>query len=324
MKKFCNTICALASLVALSGFSAEAQTLEKIKYGDFSTSVKRIIKESSIIGGKTKTIYAIGPETTIEGAKAYTNLGGSPWATSNVYARVMGINKVSCSVFPDKRPDGNACVKLTTLMENVQAIGLINMNVLVSGSIFLGKVAEPITSSKGPYSKMEMGIPYTKRPKFLSYDYRVEVPEGQPVIYSSGFGRKKTLTGQKDNCEVYVILQRRWEDADGTLHAARVGTGRERFAKSSNGWVNGHQLTIHYGDITKESFYQPWMGLINGEKAYYAYNSKGKLVPVQEEKWDAANAVPTHVLVMASAGCGTAYTGTPGMTLWVDNFAFGF
>ena len=29
-----------------------------------------------------------------------------------------------------------------------------------------------------------------------------------------------------------------------------------------------------------------------------------------------------HVLVMLSSGCGTAYTGTVGMTLWVDNVAF--
>ena len=43
-----------------------------------------------------------------------------------------------------------------------------------------------------------------------------------------------------------------------------------------------------------------------------------------EEAWDDANATPTHVLVMASSGCGVAYTGTVGMVLWVDNMAWGF
>ena len=43
------------------------------------------------------------------------------------------------------------------------------------------------------------------------------------------------------------------------------------------------------------------------------------MVPVHEEGWDDANATPTHMLVMASSGCGTAYIGTPGMALWIDN-----
>ena len=64
--------------------------------------------------------------------------------------------------------------------------------------------------------------------------------------------------------------------------------------------------------------------MLNGEVVYYARNSKGKMVKVIEEKWDDANATPTHVLVMASSGCGTAYTGTVGMTLWIDNVAFGY
>ena len=62
------------------------------------------------------------------------------------------------------------------------------------------------------------------------------------------------------------------------------------------------------------------MGLISKKNSYYARNSKGKLVPVIEEGWDNANATPTHMMVMASSGCGVAYTGMVGMTLWVDNF----
>ena len=103
-----------------------------------------------------------------------------------------------------------------------------------------------------------------------------------------------------------------------------MGTARERFGKSTSGWVNGHKMTIHYGDITKTSYYKPYMALLNGEVVYYARNSKGKMVKVIEEAWDDANATPTHVLVMASSGCGVAYTGTVGMVLWVDNMAWGF
>lgn len=54
-----------------------------------------------------------------------------------------------------------------------------------------------------------------------------------------------------------------------------------RYTKST-GWINGHELKIHYGDITKQSWYKSWMGLLSGDKAPYAKNSKGKLVQVEE------------------------------------------
>lgn len=315
------TLLALAALMAagMQSFTASAQRVQKINFGNFEQWVTRNIKESSVIGGATKTIYAIGPTKTINGNIAYSNQGGSPWATCNVYAKVMGVVKTSNAVFPDSHGSGR-CAKLTTLLEHVKALGIINMDVLVSGSIFLGHMFEPISSTKNPYSKMEMGIKFTSRPRYLQFDYRMLAPGGKR-IYSSGFGSKKTLSG-RDYAEVYILLQRRWEDAKGNLHAARVGTGRERFGTTTSGWVNNHRIAVWYGDITKHAGYKSWMGLIPKAKSYYARNSKGKMVPVVEEKWDDANATPTHVLVMASSGCGTAYEGTVGMTLWVDNFAF--
>ena len=311
----------LSLLFLISGTQASALTLEKIKYGDFSNWVTRHISESSAIGGKKKTIYAIGPTTTINGNKAYSNMGGSPWATSNVYAKVMGISKATNSVEP-AMVNGNKMAKLTTKIEEVKVLKMIDMEVMVTGTLFLGKVREPISSTSSPYSKMEMGMPYTKRPKALVYDLKVDMPNVNTRIKASGTGAKKTLQG-RDQAEVYVLLQKRWEDAKGNIHALRVGTGRERFNKSIP-LTKGHQLTIHYGDITGQSFYKSYMGLLNGKKDYYAYTSEGNLVPVQEEGWAPANATPTHVLVMASTTCGEAFVGTVGITMYVDNFAFGF
>ena len=312
-------IALIIAIMAIAATGMKAEKLEPIKFGDFENWVTRVIKESGVIGGNTQKVYEIAPSTTINGAKAYSNMGGSQWATSNVYAKVMGVVKTSNAVFPDKHGAGR-CAKLTTLLEHVKAAGIVNMDVLVSGTIFLGKILEPVSSTKNPYSKMEMGIPYTKTPKFLQFDYRLVAPAGAP-IYSSGFGSKKTLSG-RDNAEVFVILQHRWEDSKGNIHAERVGTGRERFGKTTMGWVNKHRIPIWYGDIRKHAGYKPYMGLISKEKSYYARNKKGKMVPVVEEKWAAAGTKPTHVMVMLSSGCGTAYTGTVGMTLWVDNVAF--
>ena len=311
----------LAFPLAATVLSATALRLEPIKYADMENWVTRNITESKLIGGNGKTIYEIAPKATIDGNKPYTNAGGSPWANSNVYAKVCGVVKGSATVFPAQR-GGSTVAKCEAKMEHVKALGIVNMDVMVAGTIFLGQLYEPVTSTTGAFSKMEMGIPYSKRPKALVYDYEVVMPKDNTRTKSTGFSKQKTLEG-RDNAEVYVLLQRRWEDEKGNLYAKRVGTGRERYAKSIP-WTRQHELPIHYGDITKESFYKPWMGLLDGEKAYYAKNSKGKLVPVHEVGWDAPDATPTHVLMMASSTCGEAFIGTEGLTLYIDNIAFGF
>lgn len=318
MKKTILTYILLLSSI----LSVTAQKTEAIPYGNMNSWVTRNIKESAIIGGETKQVYAIGPDEIIDGDEPYVPKGGSPWASSNVLAKVVGITKVSNTVYPDTRADGGKCAKMTTIMENCKAIGLINIDVLVSGSIFLGQMLEPIKSTSNPYSKLEMGIPFTKRPVALVFDYRLVIPDSD-MVYSSGFGKKSVVKG-RDKAEVFIYLQRRWEDCEGNIHAHRVGTARELFDKSSDGWVNGYRLKVNYGNITGEPYYTQRMALISKDNSYYARNSKGKIVPVIEEGWDNADATPTHLLVMFSAGSNGAYTGTPGTTLWVDNVALAY
>lgn len=294
-----------------------SQTVDPIRYGNMDNWVTRHIHESSIIGGSDKTIYEIAPTTTIEGNKPYVNMGGSPWATSNVYAKVSGITKTSNAVYPYERTPGNRAARLATQLEHVKVLGLINMDVMVAGSMFLGKMIEPITSTKHPYTKMEMGTPYTGRPKALVFDYKVDMPATDSRLKSTGFGSKKTLPGH-DHGVVFVFLQRRWEDAEGNIHAKRVGTGGRLFSKTEP-WTNGYQLPIHYGNISGSDKFMPFMDLRNGDMAYYAKNSKGKMVPVNEFGWDDPSATPTHIVVMFSAGSGEPYIGTEGLTLYIDN-----
>ncbi|MDE6197510.1 MAG: PCMD domain-containing protein [Muribaculaceae bacterium] len=308
-------IAAILSLSAMTGISA--QRVEMLPFGDFNSWITRNIKESRVLGGQEKQCYAIGPNATINGDRPYVNSGGSPWASSNVMAKVMGVTKVSNAVFPDERSAGNRCAKLTTMMEVCKALGIVDIDVLVAGTVFLGKMLEPIKSTSDPYSKMEVGIPFSKRPKALRYDYKLYIPAGN-MIYSSGFGKTKTVPG-KDKAEVIIYLQRRWEDADGNIMAKRVGTGRELLGRSTSGWINDHRLKVRYGDITAQPGYKSGMGLIPEGKSYYARNSHGKMVPVREVGWESADATPTHLVVMFSSGSGEPYTGTPGTTLWIDN-----
>lgn len=320
MTSMIKGILAFGILILAGGTESEALTLEKIKYGDFSQWVTRSITESKLIGGATKRVYAVGPTRTLNGNIPYKQVD-SPWASSNVYAKVSGIVKASNTVSPAVI-NGNKVAKLETKMEHVKALGIINLDVMVTGTLFIGRLVEPVSSTSDPYSKMEMGMKYNKRPKALVFDFAVDMPNVNTRVKSTGLGRKKTLQG-RDQAEVYVLLQKRWEDKEGNIYAQRVGTGRERYNKSIP-WTQGHQLPIHYGDITGQPFYKPWMGLLNGDKAYHAYNSKGKLVPVREVGWAPESTVPTHALVMASTTCGEAFIGTEGLTMYIDNIAFGF
>lgn len=307
---------------AVTALSAAAE-IKPLPFGNMNQWVTRNIKESRLIGGNTKQVYEIGPTQTIDGAKPYTNLGGSPWANSNVYAKVAGVVKTSNSVFPGDHPGSGKCARLTTRLEECKVLGLVNIEVLVSGSIFLGQMYEPIANTSSPYSKFEMGIPFTysKRPKALVLDLKVIDPQSN-VITRATTGSKSTKPG-KDSADIFIYLQKRWEDADGKIHAQRVGTGRKRFTGNRD-WQPGYRIPITYGDASAQPGYKSYMKLLNGNSAYYAKNSKGKLVPVQEEGWAAADEMPTHMIVMCSAGSGVAYEGQLGMELWVDNIGLEF
>lgn len=286
-----------------------------INYGDMDHWLDRQIKESGIIGGETKHVWAIGPTMTIEGDEAYTNKGGSPWASSNVMAKVAGITKTNTSVFPEKRGDGY-CARLETRMEKVKVLGLINMEVLAAGSIFLGNVHEPIKGTKNPQKMLNSGIPFTKKPKALMFDYKVQMSPRLNRIKSTGFGGKDEIPG-RDLHEVNLFLQRRWEDANGNIFAERIGTMVVRFSEDCD-WQNGATFTILYGDITHDPAYDESMMGLNST-IRYGVNSEGESVPIQEVGWGDPDDTPTHIQLQFTASHGGAYIGSPGNILWVDN-----
>lgn len=289
---------------------------ELIKYGNFDSWITRSIKESVLVGGKTQTLYEIGPKGTFDGARAYTNQGGSPWANSNVYAKVYGIVKTNLSVFPDSHRDGQ-CAKLCTNIVSCKAIGVVNISVLASGSIFLGSLTEPITSSNDPMSKMNAGIPFTKKPKALKFDYKYYTPGGER-IRETGFSRRQTVGG-KDMGHCVLLLQKRWEEVDGSIHALRIGTMQHYFVQNTPDWKEDQVFSIHYGDISHESFFKKEMNLMSGSNAFHALNSKGVSVPIQEDGWAEPDETPTHIILKFDSSSGGAYVGTIGNTLWLDN-----
>ena len=142
---------------------------------------------------------------------------------------------------------------------------------------------------------------------------------GCAIIRGNGFSKLKTIGG-RDHAEVAIILQKRWEDEQGNVHALRVGTGIERITSDAPDWVNGHRIPVHYGDISGESWYKDYMKLLNGTPMdLHCINSKGKNVKIVEEGWANENETPNVLIIRFLASCGEAFYGGVGNTLWIDN-----
>ncbi|MFV0587428.1 PCMD domain-containing protein [Bacteroides reticulotermitis] len=289
--------------------------VELLPFGDMDQWVDRQIKESGIIGGNTKNVYAIGPTAVIKGDKVYKNMGGSPWATSNVMAKVAGVTKTNTSVFPEKRGDGY-CARLDTRMESVKVLGVVNITVLAAGSVFTGSVHEPIKGTKNPQKILQSGIPFTRHPVALQFDYKVKMSERENRIRATGFGKITEVSGKDYPC-VVLLLQKRWEDAEGNVYAKRIGTMVNYFYHTAD-WKNNTTHEIMYGDISKRTEYKAHMMRLQVTENY-TVNSKGESVPIREVAWGDAGEEPTHLFLQFTSSHGGAYIGSPGNSLWIDN-----
>ena len=312
---FLAIACMPLSVVLADGDGVTSENVVPFAYGDMDNWIVREIHESGIIGGNTKWLYELGPSDTIVGNTAFRNMGGSPWATSNVMAKVAGVVKTNTSVFPEKRGDG-MCARMETRYESVKVFGLVDIEVIAAGSVFVGTVHEPIKGTKNPQAMLQSGVPFSKKPKALRFDYKVKAAPEKNRVRSTGFSRKSTVAGQ-DSLAVILLLQKRWEDAEGNVYSKRVGTMVQRYTESTPDWVNDATYPILYGNITSKPEYKPYMRIQVEER--YTLNSKGKSVPIQEVGWAEPGEAPTHMVLQFTSSHGGAYIGSPGNTFWIDN-----
>ena len=286
-------------------------------YGTFDRWSVREIKESGIIGGKTAILYEFcGDGDTIRTKEPFTAPEGYLWRTNNVLAVVAGVTKTNNTVFPEERGDGY-CARLETHIESVKVFGLINMDVTCQGAMFIGALEEPIRDTKAPMAKVLYGVPFDGRPEALVFDYKAEV--GHEVVRGTGFSPLKNM-GYPDYPVVYMVLQKRWEDENGEVHALRVGSSIMQIEENVPEWVNGFRMEIAYGDITGEPFYRDYMGLKNDpETAFWCVNSRGKKSMVHEEGWADASTQPDYLILTFLASTEPAFYGGVGNILWIDN-----
>ena len=299
---------------------AQGDVVRRINaFGTFDRWCVREIKESFLIGGATRYLYEFygTPSDTLRTGKTpFRAPEDYLWRTNNVLAIVAGVVKTNNTVFPEKRGQGY-CARIETHIEEVKALGVIDMDVTCQGALLIGALPEPIRDTKSPMAKVLYGIPFTGSPKALKMDYKADV--GHEVIRGTGFSKLKPM-GIRDSAEITVILQKRWEDEFGNVHALRVGTGIERISHDIPDWINGHEIPICYGDITGQHFYEPYMGLkTDPETAYHTLNSRGENVVVQEDGWAAPGTEPNFIMIHFISSCGKAFYGGVGNTLWIDN-----
>jgi hypothetical protein len=299
-----NKIFTIVLLAASLSLHAK-ERVELVPFGNFESWTVRYIKESALIGGKTKTLYMIGPTDTIRSKKPFIPSDKTPWGSSNAHARALGIEKVSLSVRPEKRGDGWCC-RMENVLEIVTAIG-IDLKALAAGSIYTGRLLDPVGLKQGsdPISGIDMGVPFKGRPKALMLDFKAYIqPTGQ-VVFADAGTRVKKVPGH-DEGQITVLLQHRWEK-DGHIYSYRVGTAHERISRTTSSWVNDHRVPIHYAPF----------GAIT-DHPIKAKNSKGAMVDVEELDFR-SELEPTHIVILVGAGSMKAFTGCPGNIVWCDN-----
>ncbi len=286
----------------------------QLNYSSLDFWYSRKLKESTFLSGKTIDLYGVG---IVDSNADLTDMRikdpASPWGTTNVYAKMV-LDVGNTRVFPEKRGAGY-CSRLETKIRKDNIAGF-NVEVLLSGTLFLGELLEPVHSMKDPKKNVSQGIPFTGKPNAVKFDYK----------YNAGKSRVKATTNVTpvsgaDKAEFCVILQKRWEDNNGNVFATRIGGARQFYSGVQTSWVNGAVYPVVYGDVTHLPEYDPkTMGLIPSVGEVYVKNSKGKLVKLVETGWGKPEDSPTHmILYFTSSYEGVEYTGSTDSVFWVDN-----
>jgi hypothetical protein len=283
-------------LLLVSGSVCGKERVELVPFGDFEHWTGQQIKESALIGGKTKTLYKIG----------------GPWSSSNAHARALGVDKVSVSVTPEKRGDGTCC-RMESTLEVVKALG-IDFKALATGSIYTGKLQEIVgmKQSSDPNSAIDMGVPFTGRPSALILDYKALI-RNNPAVYAPARTKVREVEG-RDHGHITLILQHRWEE-NGHVYAYRVGTAVQSINQTTD-WCNDFRLPVLYGkagETAKEL----------SANRHKTHNSQGKMVCIEEVGFR-EDATPTHLILQISAGSMLPFTGCPGNVVWCDNIRLAY
>ncbi len=289
----------------------------QLNYSSMDFWYARNLVESKLLSGDTIHLFEVGlVDTVSDSYNLKLKDPNSPWGTSNVFTKMM-FDIGNTRVFPEKRGNGYCC-RLETKIRSDNLIGF-KVDVLLSGTLFLGELIEPVHGIKDPIKNVSQGIPFNLKPKAVKFDYKYQV--GKTRIKAAN---NISEAEGEDKAEFCVILQKRMEDKDGNVFATRIGGAREFYSDSQIEWVNGATYPVFYGDASKLEQYDPnTMGLIPSVGKVYVKNSKGKMMQMTETGWGNPEDVPTHmILYFTSSYQGIEYIGSTESVFWVDNIEF--
>jgi hypothetical protein len=286
----------------------------QLNYSSLDFWYSRKVKESILLSGNTIDLFGVGMvdaasdfyDTTLRDVR-------SPWCTSNIYSKMV-LDLGNTRVIPEKRGTGSCC-RLETAIRKDNIAGL-KIEVLIAGTLFLGEMIEPVRSLKDPIKNVNQGIPFTKKPKAIKFDYKYTVGNLRVKAVYSIDPAEGT-----DKSEFCLILQKRWEDKNGNVFATRIGGARHFFIGTVSQWINGAVFPVSYGDVTHLPEYDSkTMGLIPGTGEVFVKNSQNNMVPLIETGWGKSDDIPTHlILYFTSSYEGVQYIGSPESKFWVDN-----
>jgi len=289
----------------------------QLNYSSLDNWYARKVKESFLLSGKTIDLFGVGK---VDAGSDFYNIRlkdpKSPWGTTNIYSKMV-LDVGNNRVYPEKRGTGYCC-RLETGIRKDNIAGL-KVEVLIAGTLFVGDLIEPVRGLKDPLKNVSQGIPFTKKPKAVKFDYKYRVgTQRVKATYSVDPAEGP------DKAEFCVILQKRWEDKNGNVFATRVGGARQFFTGTVSQWIDGATFPISYGDVTRLPQYDAkTMGLIPSVGEVYVKNSRDKMVPLVETGWGKPEDVPTHLIFyFTSSYQGILYQGSPESVFWVDNIEF--
>jgi len=286
----------------------------QLNYSSLDFWFSRKLKESSLLSGNTISLYGVGKvDPTSDIYDLNLKDGKSPWSTSNIYTKMV-LDIGNTRVFPEKRMNGSCC-RLETAIRKDNIVGL-KVEVLIAGTLFLGEMIEPVKGLKDPLKNVNQGIPFSKKPRAIKFDYKYKVGNKRvKAVYSV-----EPAEGP-DEAEFCLILEKRWEDKNGNVFATRIGGARQFFTGSVDQWINGATFPVSYGNITTLPEYDAkTMGLIPGSGVVFVKNSRNEMVPLVETGWGKPEDIPTHlILYFTSSYQGVQYIGSTESVFWVDN-----
>lgn len=315
MKQPRLTVIVLLAAIAASGTAGAQESLrtENIPFGNFEQWTTRIIRESAVLGGDSIKVYAVDDRGTVRSEEPYFNRN-SPWSTSNALAVVSGIVKTNVNVRPVPGADG-LCAEMRTEAMSFKVLGAVRVTVLTAGAVYLGQILEPIRGMDDAMAYIDMGVPFTGRPKYLIFDYAATIRNSGTISKITGM-KKKDFPG-KDYAIAYIKLQKRTEK-DGHIYATRVATGQLVIDRSTD-WKKDVMVKLSYG---RPDF--SLTPLTELGDSYYALNSEGESVPVEETGWASADETPTHLVIYFASGSLEPFTGELGNSLRIDNVRLGY